>query len=140
MVFPIWGQMPPSPGVSTPPDPVAGAGTVYTEDVGGNVELFYEDSAGNDVQITSGGTVLGGGGGGWVEVRNEVPTGVVNGSNDSFSLAFSPIAGSQEVYKNGVRQKPGATEDYTISGSTIVFNAGNIPQTGDVLLCDYRKP
>jgi hypothetical protein len=42
-------------------DPVAvlDAGTVYTKDVAGASELFFEDSAGNDVQLTSGGAVVG---------------------------------------------------------------------------------
>jgi len=42
-------------------DPVAvlDAGTVYTKDVAGASELFFEDSAGNDVQITNAGAVVG---------------------------------------------------------------------------------
>ena len=71
-------------------------------------------------------------------VENEVPAGTVNGVNAAFTLANTPLAGSQAIYKNGIRQTPGASNDYTISTNTITFLAGNIPQTGDNLLADYR--
>ena len=70
-------------------------------------------------------------------ITGETPTGTVNGANDTFTLANTPIAGTVKVYLNGMRQKSGAGNDYTISGSTITFEAGNIPQTGDVILTDY---
>lgn len=72
-------------------------------------------------------------------VDNETPAGTIDGANDTFTLANTPVAGSEHLYKNGIRQKPGGANDYTISGATITFNAGNIPQTGDSLLADYRK-
>jgi hypothetical protein len=67
---------------------------------------------------------------------SEIPTGVVDGVNGTFTLANIPSAGSLHLYLNGLRQKP--TLDYTITGNTITFLAGNEPQTGDLLLCDYR--
>lgn len=70
---------------------------------------------------------------------NEVPAGTVDGVNATFTLAATPTAGTQHLYKNGIRQNPGAGNDYTISTATITFLAGNIPQTGDALLADYRK-
>ncbi len=70
-------------------------------------------------------------------ITGETPTGTVNGANDTFTLANTPIVGTVKVYLNGMRQKSGAGNDYTISGSTITFEAGNIPQTGDVILTDY---
>lgn len=72
-------------------------------------------------------------------VDDEIPAGVINGVNATFTLANAPIAGSQHLYKNGIRQTPGAGNDYTIAGATITFLAGNIPQTGDNLLADYRR-
>lgn len=72
-------------------------------------------------------------------VDNEVPSGTIDSVNDTFTLAFTPVVGSEHLFKDGMRQKPGALNDYTISGDTITFNAGNIPQTGDELLVDYRK-
>lgn len=70
-------------------------------------------------------------------VSNEVPSGTINGSNDTFTLATTPDSGSLELYKNGIRQSPGAGNDYTLSTDTITFLSGNIPETGDALLADY---
>lgn len=72
-------------------------------------------------------------------VENEVPAGTINGVNAVFTLAFAPIGNSQHLYKNGIRQRPGAGNDYTISGAVLTLLAGNVPQPGDSLLCDYRK-
>jgi hypothetical protein len=72
-------------------------------------------------------------------IESETPTGSVNGINDTFTLANTPVAGSVKLYKNGIRQRAGAGNDYTIASGTITFLAGNLPQTGDILLVDYRK-
>jgi hypothetical protein len=69
---------------------------------------------------------------------SEVPSGTPNGILTDFGLANTPTASSLHLYKNGIRQKAGAGNDYTIATVTITFEAGNIPQTGDVLLADYR--
>lgn len=68
-------------------------------------------------------------------VDNETPTGTVNGSNVTFNLSFTPVAGSVQLYKNGMRQK--ITASYSISGSTITMVVA--PETGDELYADYRK-
>lgn len=70
-------------------------------------------------------------------VTGETPSGTVNGSNDTFTIASTPLTGTVRVYLNGIRQKSGSGNDYQISGSTITFEAGNIPQTDDVILADY---
>jgi hypothetical protein len=77
-------------------------------------------------------------GGGHTHVYSEVPSGTVNGSNDTFTLAATPAAGTLRLYKNGLRQKAGAGNDYTLATNTITFLAGNIPVTGDNLLADYE--
>lgn len=74
------------------------------------------------------------------KVTREVPTGAVNGSNASFALANTPTAGTEHVFVNGVLMNQGAGNDYTISGATITFLTGAIPQTGDVVLVSYLKP
>jgi hypothetical protein len=72
-------------------------------------------------------------------VDNEVPTGTINGSNATFTLASTPSAGTNvKLYLNGTYMRQGASEDYQISGTTITFNAGQIPQTGDTLVANYR--
>lgn len=73
-------------------------------------------------------------------VTGELPSGSINGSNVTFTLASTPVSGSVALYYNGQRIRAGATEDYTISGDTITMAfapKGNPGQT-DVLLADYR--
>ena len=71
-------------------------------------------------------------------VDAEVPSGTINGSNDTFTLAHAPSpAGSLELFRNGLFMTAGGV-DYTLTGSTIVFGALSIPQTGDTLICWYR--
>lgn len=70
-------------------------------------------------------------------VVREVPSGSINGSNTAFTLAFTPQAGSEHVFLNGILQESGAGNDYTISGSTITYLSA--PQTGDKLHVSYRK-
>jgi hypothetical protein len=70
-------------------------------------------------------------------VDNEIPGGVVDGANATFSLASqpSPIS-SLALYRNGMLMK--ANFDYTISGSTFQFVSAATPQPGDTLLASYR--
>ncbi len=72
-----------------------------------------------------------------VPVKNEVPSGTLNGSNTVFTLANTPAPNSESVYLNGVRQKKDSN-DYTISGDTITFT--DAPQSTDILLVDYSTP
>jgi len=72
-------------------------------------------------------------------VVNETPSGTSNGSNNIFTLANTPVTGTLQLYKNGIRQREGATEDFTISGATITFNASNKPTPNSTLVADYRK-
>lgn len=70
-------------------------------------------------------------------VTEETPSGTINGSNTTFTLANTPTAGTVKLYLNGVRQKSGAGNDYTISTTTITMTTA--PVSGDVLLVDYMK-
>jgi hypothetical protein len=67
---------------------------------------------------------------------NETPSGTINGSNTSFTLAHAPLGTSLSLYKNGQLQIAGGAADYTLSSSTITYNAA--PKTGDVLIANYR--
>jgi hypothetical protein len=70
------------------------------------------------------------------EVYGEVPAGVVNGVNASFSTSFPYRSGSERLYLNGVRQK--RIGDYTVSPpTTVVFVLA--PRTDDVVLIDYLR-
>lgn len=72
-------------------------------------------------------------------VVREIPSGTINGTNPTFTLAATPTAGTETIYVNGVLQNVGSGNDYTISGATITFQTGAIPQTGDVILACYLK-
>ena len=72
-------------------------------------------------------------------VVRETPSGTVNGSNATFTLAATPLSGTEHVFVNGVLQNPGAGNDYTISSATVTFLSGAIPQTGDIVRVSYLK-
>ena len=74
-------------------------------------------------------------------VVREVPTGAINGTNVTFTLAFTPEPGTEHVYLNGVLQHVGASNDYTISGVTITMNDAPKASPGnpDVILVSYWK-
>lgn len=66
----------------------------------------------------------------------EVPSGTINGSNVTFTLAHTPSpAASLDLYLNGVEQRA-AGVDYTLSTGTITY--GTAPPTGSTLVCYYR--
>jgi hypothetical protein len=70
-------------------------------------------------------------------VDGETPSGIANGANLTFSLNQAPSpAISLSLYRNGIMLRQGL--DFTLSGSSVAFVAGAIPQTGDVLMAFYR--
>jgi hypothetical protein len=69
-------------------------------------------------------------------VENETPQPYSPPSQ--YYLTNVPLENSVRLFKNGVRQTPGSGNDYTMSGNIIIFEPGNEPQGGDVLLADYR--
>lgn len=69
-------------------------------------------------------------------IGNETPAGTVNGVNVTFTLANVPDpAAFLMLFNNGILQMQG--DAYTLSGDTITFDAGAIPQTGDELRAFY---
>lgn len=70
-------------------------------------------------------------------VVRETPSGALNGVNDTFTLANTPVTGTEQVYLNGILQEPGGSDDYTISGDTITFNTP--PIATDRLRVTYLK-
>jgi hypothetical protein len=70
-------------------------------------------------------------------VDSETPVGLVDGSNPTFVLSAAPSPPtSLVVYRNGMRLSPGS--DYSLSGDTIVFTKGAIPNVGDLINSTYR--
>lgn len=68
----------------------------------------------------------------------ELPSGTINGTNLTFTLAATPSpAASLTLFKNGVLLTQGA--DYALSGATVTFaNTTVAPQAGDSLTASYR--
>ena len=66
----------------------------------------------------------------------ETPSGTINSSNVTFTLAHAPSAAASLILVlNGAVQNAGGN-DYTLSGSTITF--ASAPLTGSNLICWYR--
>lgn len=53
------------------------------------------------------------------KITREIPSGTINGVNKVFTLANTPVAGSEEGFVNG--QGINSPGDYTISGATVTF-------------------
>jgi hypothetical protein len=64
----------------------------------------------------------------------ETPTGSINGSNVTFTLAHTPGSNTEMVVLNGLIQQRGV--DYTITGATITLSIAPIP--GDWLGVTYK--
>ncbi len=77
--------------------------------------------------------IPGGGGSSFTIIKNEVPSGVIDGSNATFTLAHTPLYGV-ELILNGATLKPG--DDYTITGLTITFVIP--PAAGSLIICHYE--
>jgi hypothetical protein len=69
----------------------------------------------------------------------EVPRGVIDGTNTTFTLNFQPAPwGSIHVFRNGLRQQ--RNNDFALGGpnhTQVIFNLIATPQPGDILLADY---
>jgi hypothetical protein len=61
-----------------------------------------------------------------------------DGVTTTFALAQTPIANTEMVFVNGVFQNSGASNDYTVSGSSIVFNALAKPASNAVIVVVYQ--
>jgi hypothetical protein len=68
-------------------------------------------------------------------VFDEVPVGAINGINDTFTLAHTPVSGV-ELKLDGVDLVP--VVHYTLSGNTVTFVSTFIPQTGENLTASYE--
>ena len=74
------------------------------------------------------------------EVINEVPGGIPDGTVQFFTLKFSPVPATVQLYLNGIRQRPGVDFASYPSTKRIGFFPCCIPQAGDALLVDYFHP
>jgi hypothetical protein len=70
-------------------------------------------------------------------VIDEVPVGVIDGVNATFTTAENFTPATVEVTLNGLAQRLGATFDFLTTGNnTIIFNTS--PEIGDTILVDYE--
>lgn len=69
-------------------------------------------------------------------VYDETPSGTINSSNVTFTIASTPVSGSLILYRDGQRLIAGGA-DYTLSGTTITFVTA--PTTGSTLKVDYQS-
>ena len=93
-----------------------------------------------DLDVTAGdylrdGVPLLDSGNGFVDM--EIPVGAIDDVNVTYTIAFTPYTNSVHVWMNGVLQRVGGLNDYTISGTTITFNVA--PSTNSTLVVSYRK-
>jgi hypothetical protein len=68
------------------------------------------------------------------EINGEIPLGMVDGTNTEFTLSKIPIAESDSLYLNGLRQIRDL--DYTITEN--IINMSWSPYSGSKLLCNYE--
>lgn len=94
---------------------------------GASVSLMYEP---NSQRWHS----IGGGGASGTQLQ-EVPSGTVNGINNTFTLSFTPISSEAvSVYLDGVLREE---TKWTLIGNNIIFNAGEIPASGQKVYVVY---
>lgn len=68
-------------------------------------------------------------------VNKEIPFGSIDGINTIYTLTHEPTLGSDHVYLNGLLIEDGTNTDYSISGSTLIFDEPLLP--GMKLHCTY---
>lgn len=75
-------------------------------------------------------------------ITREVPSGAIDGDNTEFTLAYTPVSGSDEVYLNGQLMQEGVSETpnptlYTIAGTLITISVA--PALNSSIVVSYRK-
>lgn len=68
-------------------------------------------------------------------VTREIPSGAMNGTNTIFTLANLPAPYTEQVFLNGILQRPGTGMDYAIVGAIITF--ANPPAAVDIVMVTY---
>jgi len=101
---------------------VAGAGVSLTDDPGSGT-LTIDASLSSVFQM----------------IWNDTISGSIDGVNRIFGVTQTPVpASSLMLFYNGVKQRAGASSDFTLLGTTITFVAGNAPRSGSNLDAFYQ--
>ena len=70
-------------------------------------------------------------------MQGETPAGVIDGQNSVFLLTIQPAPSqSLQLFRNGLLVTAGI--DYDLTGNTVTFRGGAVPQSGDALTAAYR--
>tara|TARA_Y100000389_G_C17463718_1_gene523758 strand:+ start:2440 stop:3033 length:594 start_codon:yes stop_codon:yes gene_type:complete len=69
------------------------------------------------------------------DINKEVPDGAPDGFNFTYTLKYSPLVGSEQVYLNGLLQRRGEGYDYTVIDKYIYFNSP--PFEWSSIVCSY---
>jgi hypothetical protein len=100
----------------------------------GNAQVIAEPNTGIQVHAYQRGPA--GASGADSFVLNEVPTGLVNGSNVTFTTAFNFVPGSEQVFLNGIKLT--LLQDYNTSGNNTI-TLYQSPLTGELIQVNYTK-
>jgi hypothetical protein len=69
-------------------------------------------------------------------VDNEIPTGVIDGVNDTFVLDSEPVTGSLQLVSQGITLFDGI--GYILNGQIITYQPGYVPAIGSFHRAWYR--
>jgi len=72
--------------------------------------------------------------GGYLEIKNEIPTLIESPGNNVFSLKLIPSADTEHIFLNGLLQRK--TVDYTLENNVLTFNR-NLT-INYLITCDYK--
>lgn len=103
-----------------------------------------ENSRGLNIQAVGGSNTFennvlyGGGLSSDAVVLNETPSGVIDGVNVDFTVAFDFISTKIAIYLNGIRQQLGVGNDFEETGTNQISFA-YAPVSGDTIIADYIK-
>ena len=73
---------------------------------------------------------------GQIKIYQEVPTGLLNGINATFTTLFNFVSGTLEIFLNGQLQK--IVNDYQLIGNNTI-NLNTSPTAGENILINYIK-
>jgi len=110
----------------------------------GKIDIFNAPTVGYYMQYTSNGLE-------WADLEagavqdedlifHEIPTGLINSSNTTYTLADIPLDGTVQVFLNGLLQAPGSGLDYEVnpvSGQTQTIVFAKAPRTNSDLYVHY---
>ena len=70
------------------------------------------------------------------DVKNEIPSGIINGVNTVFNTLFTFVPGSLEVFSNGLLQKE--VDEFSVIGPTTIALTFS-PKVGEIISVNYKK-